>query len=324
MSTTNLLDQDVILSDLMTPSTSETSLIHVIPSPAQSIREMITEQQLTRSPYISLMTEISNKLPRDDIEMMELSKHFDGIDKTHCRLITDLIRRGFLPKHLFKYLISDHVADEDFDRCIYQMKQERFMFLVPNQDTRRKIFQKKQCWYFIPIFVFTMRKKLDPMDNMDAVSVYNHCLTLTYTITGSLRPMPWLAGLLYEFCSPYSVALSVTSSEAYVGKIKMIIKMNGMTGDRCYINVCCDKSNNSDIQHSTVLVATVRNIISKASIFENHLIDLNLVTIEKLGQIPKVATNFSSMLSQALKDYESELTQTCENKMKVELERPKK
>lgn len=253
-----------------------------------------------------------------DDDESDVTEGGGGIDILFLDDFTELLRQGFCTKKLFQLLYSSVCKDEsykDLDGTIHEMRQERLAFLAPNKDERKRMFKKKQFWYYIPSFVRGMiGTPIVDVDYENAVESEEFRLCLSYKIesNNAFEVTPWLAGLLYEFCSPFSIVTSSSASVGTIGKIKINVKIITEM-KRCAIDIRCPEADNFAKRHAVVLASAIINVVSKSPILNHRLNHLNIVKVNKGSEYKMEWEALANTCDAALKDFENDIKNIAES-----------
>ena len=212
------------------------------------------------------------QLPLTADSARNLLDNMAGID--YERLV-QLSIQGLFCKQLWRQLYTK-TANEDvrqnpptFDDVLRDMKDARITFLVKDQDNYREILNRKTLWYFIAPFCLEMAPQYPPLASTSG----KERLAIGWSATSSqptsiLNKMPWLVGLVYEFCNPGSIWTSTVIAGGNVGNIEMRLKFDG---DNCDINLYWYPSNNFDRNFVAIMASSLLDVVKCNPILEEFV-----------------------------------------------------
>ena len=146
------------------------------------------------------------------------------------------------------------------------MKENRVLFLSINMDKHQKIFQKKSLWYFIPALCckVTADNVLPPiLDDKDWINMEFKLLSDPHT-----DPLPWLIGLLYEFCFPVNVITSPTLCKSNVKEVEVHIEVNRAESN-CNIKVLWPLGVEKDRQHAAIKAECIKEVLETSPVLQH-------------------------------------------------------
>ena len=212
------------------------------------------------------------KLPLTVDRARNLLDNEAGID--YERLV-QLSIQGLFCKQLFHRLYTETAIEDvcqdlpTFNEVLCDMKGARVAFLVKDQDNQREILNKTTRWYFIAPFCLEMPPQHQPLTS---TSDKEH-LAIGWTLTSSqptaiLDKMPWLVGLVHEFCHPGKIWTSTAKAGGTVGDIEMRLKLDG---DNCHINLYWYTSNKFHQNCVALMASSILDVVKCDPILDEFL-----------------------------------------------------
>ena len=202
----------------------------------------------------------------------------DEADIDYKQLV-QLSIQGIFCKQLCRHLYTEAVNQvcqnpPMFDDVLREMKGARLAFLVKDQDNQREILNRKTLWYFIAPFCLEMPPQHPPLASTSG----KERLSIGWTTKSSssspsqladiLNKMPWLTGLVYEYCSPGRIWTSAAMAGGTVGDIEMRLIFDG---DNCDINLYWYTSNSFDQNCVAVIASSLLEVVKCNPVLEELL-----------------------------------------------------
>ena len=212
------------------------------------------------------------KLPLTTDRARNLFDNEVGIDYEQ---LVQLSIQGLFCKQLCRRLYAE-TAKEDvcqdpptFNEVLCDMQGARVAFLVKDQDNQRKILDKTTLWYFIAPFCLEMTPHHPPLkstSNKEHLAI--GWTTTSYQSTEILNKMPWLVGLVHEFCHPGKIWTSTAMAGGTVGDIEMRLKLDG---DNCHINLYWYTSNKFHQNCVALMASSILDVVKCDPILDEFL-----------------------------------------------------
>ena len=171
-----------------------------------------------------------------------------------------LIHKGFYPKEIFKHLYNSHAVklNTNFEKDIRRLKLGRHIFLASNQDRFHVIFENDQIWYYVPSLAIELSGSKEGQESLEEYSLDFEvsCMTL----------MPWLASLLFEFCTPSTIHIGNSKSTGSVGRLNVCIELYDRN-----VSMKFHAPDLESCQHVTMLILSFINVIAENPIMKKFL-----------------------------------------------------
>ena len=207
--------------------------------------------------------------------------------------LTELASQGIYCKNFLKCLFEDYSNDEEvhndpakFEIELLEMKYARIAFLIADQDPNRNIYDKEALWFYLPPLCRKLENAKPALLSTEGLT----CLSLSF-VAGSrnLTPdqMPWLVGLLHEFCCSETISISSTLSKGNFGGIETRIDLKD--DHKCEINIFWSPSNQFDMSHVASMASNISGVIETSPILSELL---KLKKIDKIDENGKVDAVF--------------------------------
>ena len=195
----------------------------------------------------------------------------------------ELASQGIYCKNFLKCLFEEYSSDEEvhhdsakFEDKLIEMKYERIAFLVADQDKSRNIFDKKALWYYLPPLCRKLENVKPALMSTEGMAYLTLCFV---AINLTPNPMPWLIGLLHEFCCPGKISTSLTLSKGNVGGKEVRIELKDDL--KCDISIFWSPSNRQDTLYAAILAAAIIDVVGTSPIMSEFL---KLQKIKKIDQ----------------------------------------
>ena len=166
------------------------------------------------------------------------------------------------------------------------MKYARIAFLVADQDPSRNIYGKEFLWFYLPPLCRKLENAKPALLNTEGMK----CLLLSFVVgPRNLTPyqMPWLVGLLHEFCCSETISTSSTLSKGNIGGIETRIELKD--DQKCEVSIFWSPSNQSDTSHVANMASNILEVIETSLILSEFL---KLWKIQKIDETGKVEALF--------------------------------
>ena len=204
---------------------------------------------------------------------------------TKCDKLTELASQGIYDKNFLKCLFEAYSNDEEvhhdstkFEDKFSKMKYARIAFLVTDQDKGRNIFDKEALWYYLPPLCQKLDNAKPALMSTEGMEYLSLCF-VACPINLTPYQMPWLVGLLHEFCCPGKISISSTLSKGNVGGKEVRIELKDDL--KCDISIFWSPSNLQDTSHAAILASAIIDVVGTSPIMSEFL---KLQKIEKIDQ----------------------------------------
>ena len=211
------------------------------------------------------------QLPLTTDRAKQLFDNEAGID--YERLV-QLSIQGVFCKQLFNRLYAEFVKEDVSKKLptfnvLWDMRSARLAFLVKDQDNRREILNRYSVWYFLTPFCLEMIPQHPPLLSISG----KECLAIGWSAsssqpTGFLNKMPWLVGLVHEFCHPGKIWTSTNMAGGMVKDIEMRLKFDGVN---CDIKIYWYPSDNFNQNVVALMVSNLLDIVKCDPVLQSIL-----------------------------------------------------
>ena len=195
-----------------------------------------------------------------------------GID--YQRLV-QLSIQGIFCKQLFRCLYMEtnrediHQIPPTFNDVLWNMRGARLAFLVKDQDNQREILNRNTVWYLITPLCLEMAPQHPPLASTSGKEYLAiGWSAASFQPMGILNKMPWLAGLVHEFCHPGKIWTSTAMAGGTVKDIEMRLKFDG---DNCDINLYWYPSNNFDENCVALMASSLLDAVKYNPVLKEFL-----------------------------------------------------
>ena len=179
-------------------------------------------------------------------------------NENSLQILVNHMKDGFLPKNVFQKLFEEHCEKQtSFFMELNNLKEAKQIFLATNLDKNKIIFQKKQCWYYIPGMATNspeVNKESFEENTPDHLLVFN-----INSITEKLEY--WTASILYDFCTASTIKIFKNYCSGSVGNLK--VKIHIQPKKQCQILLNHDKDEKSQ-NHALLLLEGIKSSISNS------------------------------------------------------------